>query len=234
MQKIKEYYSSLKNYQKIELILLPFIIVIYLIYVFIYKEQTIIEQPIPLKQELITHQKIQNPDELKLNKVKNSDLVVIKQLENISKRYAIKLISLENQPDGVSFSLKGGFKGTMNFIYEVEKKRVFDELEIKLCENNKSLCCNGKVTFDTYEAIFNYPELLRELDLLNNPFIVNKSKDKNEIKHKIKIKAILENEVLIDKEYIKIGQSYKGYKLIKIGKRYVEFIYNNKTIRLEI
>ena len=224
MFKVRQYYESLKTYQKVELFLIPFLIFGYIVYVYITYEP-------PLE----TTKPIKPPTQIaKTTELSNTNLhmELINQTEKISKRYAVKINSFENLQNGIKISAIGGFKGTMNFIYDVEEKRTFGEFVIKLCENQKSICLDGEVLFENHPQTQSHMELLRELDTIKNPFVEYKEQQKLQVP--LNVKAIINDKVLVNDEYLQLGDTYKGYKLYMIKGSSVIFIHDGKFVRYEI
>ncbi|QOG12575.1 hypothetical protein [Arcobacter sp. FWKO B] len=223
--KIREYYDSLKPYQKIELYLIPIIIFAYLIYIYIY----IINHPIP--NEHITNTEL--PNKIELPKQPNQTLEILKQIEIKSKRYGIKIYAIDTFKKGeISLSAQGGFKGIMNFIYEIEKDYSFQTITLNLTNNNKSLLLETTIISEDRTKKYDHKGLLRDLDKIQNPFI--RDIKQTTAKEPIKLKAIFDNYVLIDKEFIKIGETYKKYKLISIESDSAIFSNQKEIIRVKL
>lgn len=223
MFKVRQYYESLKTYQKVELFLIPLLLFGYILYVYITYEPPIKEvKPLQLTSKT---KPIEQPKT-------NLHMELINQIEKISKRYAVKINSFENTQNGIKIGSIGGFKGTMNFIYDVEEKRTFGEFVIKLCENQKSICLDGEILFENHPQSQSHMELLRELDKIQNPFVEQTIQETAQ--HTLKVKAIINDKVLVNDEYLKVGDTYKGYKLYMIKGSSVIFIHDGKFIRYDI
>lgn len=229
IQKLSTYYNNLKKYQKVELFLLPIIIFIYLFY--LYFEILIPQQA----NELIQEEQVTTIKEINqtINKTTHSNN--LKKLDSLAKRYAINIesIDIKNQSD-IDILTYGGFKGLMNFIYEIEKNdKSFKNLTIELCPDSKSLCLKANIIDNKFDSVnFNYKELLRELDKISSPF--KPIKTKQDLAHTLKIKAVFNDSILIGKDFIKIGDIHKGYKLISIGDSSVTFVYKDEIVKVDI
>jgi hypothetical protein len=75
-------------------------------------------------------------------------------------------------------------------------------------------------------------ELLRELDKIKNPFV--EQTIQKTAQHTLKVKAIINDKVLVNDEYLQLGDTYKGYKLYMIKGSSVIFMYDGKFVRYDI
>ena len=224
--KVAEYYNSLKTYQKVELYLLPVFLFGYLLYLYLtLAPQTQVQN----NSDIITPSHSQ--PQINSKELTNQNLEIIKKIDTKARRYSFNIHSFDIIDGKVQINSLGGFKGMMNFIYEVDKDYTIESLSMNLGENLRSISLQITLLPFQNQQNFNYKELLRELDKISSPF-KEKNIATNQRLH-FQIKAILEDSVLIDKEFVKVGNIYKGYKLIKIESSGAVFSFNDEIIKVK-
>lgn len=146
---------------------------------------------------------IKKPD-LKINKVD-----VTNRCENILKKNHLRYSDIHFNNDILNIKLNGTLKNIVNFIqmnrYLIRRYQVI--------KNNKGF---------ELDIIIDISKMVKDYKIYYN------YKHKS-TKQKIKVKAIIENYVLINKRWYHIDEGYKQYQIVIINNNSVEFKSDNET-----
>jgi len=225
---LEDRYENLKWYQKIELVIL----FILLYGVILYVLQEYFNGSSDIKQN--TLQKESSIDQ----KIKYiSSIEATKSLNHILTKHNISKSSSSIQKDQISLEFSSKYQDLYSFLNELKLHFYLKSLEIKPIQEDS---LKVTITLDI-RYFFNRVEKYNLLKSnYENPFIYNKTKEKNLQKRldtkgqEFKIDGIMDDEVLIEGRWYKKDESFKNNKIISIENSKVYFFNMENKARFHI
>jgi hypothetical protein len=167
--------------------------------------------------------------ELKENMIKKDSFYIVNQLEKEASLLNIDLKDIKLQKPKLILQFLSNYNNSLLFLRYLELHYKIDSFTIK--KDGKLFDINIAI-FTTYLFNQNY-KLDNTKDILN-PYINYKDLHTKKIqKPDIKIIAILDNEVLIDKKWYKLNDIINGYKIIKITDDSIQISDKTKTYTIK-
>jgi hypothetical protein len=164
----------------------------------------------------------------KLQTKRCTTIHIINRIENISKRYQLNITNIQSRGNNILLYCSGNFNDIVSFLdfvrlqFDITTLKIYSKdsivyLEIKF---NKVLISNNINRNNTIKKI-------------SNPFIYhqnkkNISKQPQPIHQKLKLNAIINNEVIINNKWYKQNDKIYNFVLIKIQQNYV-ILQDQKT-----
>lgn len=196
---------------KIQLFLIPLLIVYFLFYF------------IDLKNPIKNHKTVSSSFNINEKSFKGSFLSLIKNIESYSSSNNIKILNIStNKKKQISIKAKGSIRSIKKLINKIENLNAFSNIysfTVNKKSKSKRLYFNLDISFEKF--FIKTKPITNELN--------------NELKNKtLKLKAIISKYVLIDKKWLKKNELISGFTLTKIGTNFVELENKTKKIKLEM
>lgn len=195
---IEQRFKALKPIQKVQLYLIPLCLMGIVLY-----------SDVPL------YAQIQQQNKPKLQTYQADGYHFIKAFEAQSKALNITLQSLQEQNNGFAFEINGGFRSLMQILLFCEtygSVNSVHDIRLKPLENEQ-YSLKVELVFATKKYLpKNKEHVLQSMSELHNPFI-----QKQATVHALKLYAIVNDEVLINHEWLHLNEQISEYKLIKIN-----------------
>lgn len=202
---IEDKFESLSLRLKIEIFLFPLILLLLISYQF-YDNKNNSNKVIKIKTDITNI------------KMKDSYIAILKQIEKFSADNNININFIKRVDNNVVLKLSSNLKNLFIFLDFIERFNNFSKIEaLDLIGNRLDL----EISFKKFY----------QKNLFSKPTI--KSIKKSEEKEFI-LKAIIDDEVLINDKWIKKDQFLSGYKLIKILNDKVCLENKNEKITLKL
>lgn len=204
---IEDSFNSFNLRIKIELILLPLLILGILIF-FTTK---------PNKEKRVSNPNIF--ERMKTLEMKEEMVSIIKNIENYANKNFLKIKSISSDNKNIKIELFANKKNQIKFIKYLEDYNSFSKIKTLFINQRK---LDIELTFQ--ELYFK-----NKIDLENK---IAKLEQKTDIN--FKLKAIIDKKVLINNKWLKINEVFNKHKLIKINANSVLLENEFETILLKI
>jgi len=204
---IEDSFNSFNLRIKIELIILPLLILGILIF-FTTK---------PNKEKRVSNPNIF--ERMKTLEMKEEMVSIIKNIENYANKNFLKIKSISSDNKNIKIELFANKKNQIKFIKYLEDYNSFSKIKTLFINQRK---LDIELTFQ--ELYFK-----NKIDLENK---IAKLEQKTDIN--FKLKAIIDKKVLINNKWLKINEVFNKHKLIKINANSVILENEFETILLKI
>ncbi|MGB6329049.1 MAG: hypothetical protein WBF48_08975 [Halarcobacter sp.] len=204
---IEDSFNSFNLRIKIELIILPLLILGILIF-FTTK---------PNKEKRVSNPNIF--ERMKALEMKEEMVSIIKNIENYANKNFLKIKSISSDNKNIKIELFANKKNQIKFIKYLEDYNSFSKIKTLFINQRK---LDIELTFQ--ELYFK-----NKIDLENK---IAKLEQKTDIN--FKLKAIIDKKVLINNKWLKINEVFNKHKLIKINANSVLLENEFETILLKI
>lgn len=204
---IEDSFNSFNLRIKIELILLPLLILGILIF-FTTR---------PNKEKRVSNPNIF--ERMKTLEMKEEMVSIIKNIENYANKNFLKIKSISSDNKNIKIELFANKKNQIKFIKYLEDYNSFSKIKTLFINQRK---LDIELTFQ--ELYFK-----NKIDLENK---IAKLEQKTDIN--FKLKAIIDKKVLINNKWLKINEVFNKHKLIKINANSVLLENEFETILLKI
>ncbi len=204
---IEDSFNSFNLRIKIELIILPLLILGILIF-FTTK---------PNKEKRVSNPNIF--ERMKTLEMKEEMVSIIKNIENYANKNFLKIKSISSDNKNIKIELFANKKNQIKFIKYLEDYNSFSKIKTLFINQRK---LDIELTFQ--ELYFK-----NKIDLENK---IAKLEQKTDIN--FKLKAIIDKKVLINNKWLKINEVFNKHKLIKINANSVLLENEFETILLKI
>jgi hypothetical protein len=221
---INNYISNLTFIHKIQLLLIPIFIVIFIIY------------NIPQNISKNINTKLSNNSfyDIQLNKLKTklkdiNSIDILKDIQTFSNTLNISILDINIENRYFYMKLEGGFISMIKFLdYSENYKQIskIEDISINMFDDN-NMSLDMRLSFANVLRTNKYENI--NINYSINPFIINPNENK-----KLRINAILNNEVLINTKWYKQGDIISNHKIIKINRHNIHLEKNSKLIILDI
>lgn len=172
-------------------------------------------------------------------KDKSIDLLVsVASLEKYLEKNSIKIVDMKFFPKAFSINLKGTYKPTMKVIEIIEKKSSLFSVK-----NMSAVYDNDKKLLNLFLDINVLKEenLYKKTKYTNFVNVFDKNDDEKKIENKVlrkeylpKLIAIVDNKVLIENKWLKVGENINKNKIVYIGRDYIKIKSNEKIVQIKI
>ena len=216
-------FINLSKLQKIELYLLP-ILLIFLIYINIPTKKAPNQNNHIKKQQIKIYQK--KIKQLKDKKIKYTKLQILQRYESLANKYNIEIKNINFTNKYTKLTFQGEYLNSITFFKILE--RLNDIISFDLTYTDHILTINTLIKTQTFQNL----NIQTTIDTnIANPFIKIGFEQNNT---DIPSKAIIGNWVILDNHWYKLHDRYKKYIIKKIAKDYILLGFGTKTIKMEI
>ena len=198
----KSTFENLTTIQKLQLYLI--IPMIFWLLLFLFENYLIVN----FKSDSL--QKNSSVIDIPKNKIENMSISkIIQYIEQKAKYYKLKIQSIQSKQKTIMVEINGSYLNTLGFLQKIKLHYQIRNFEVIQEEKLTRLY----ITLNN-EYFFNKDSMEKEFSKEN---IQSKS-----ILIKVKLEAIVGNEVLIDGVWFKQGEIYKQYEIIDINNSFIK------------
>jgi len=224
---INNYFEKLNTFQKVEMYLIPVILALLFVYNFPYLQTKIITKISNVNQDVYYYEMKKQKIMKKINDIHN--IKVVKDLEKYAKDLNIKITALKVIKKNITIEVKGSLKPLLHFINFTENYNDLTKIEhlmlTKLNETNE-LKLFVDISFSKVLRTVPQDKMTNEINRVKNPFSFQVSRPLP------KLYAIVNNHVLINNKWLKLNDTFDGYKIIKIYIDSVELESNANVFKI--
>lgn len=235
---LNEKYINSSKKIKIELFILPILLVIF--YFVIFEENQ--------KDENIDNSKIFDFENRKMSE---SSLDIFEKIENSSKNNKTELLENKNFENRFSIKISSNLKNIVDFMQDLENLNEFSSIKrVHLKKENDKYLSNIEISFDKFhikkqEEFINNLLDEKEEDIIETVENIDEDlEDKTDIDVEdnlensanikdFKLNAVIGKNAFINGKWLKIGDFLDKYKLTKIDKNFVILEKDNNKIKVE-
>lgn len=197
-------FSNLSFKVKIELYLLPILVILLFIKIYSFEE----------------HKTIETNNQSKFEKsFSGSYFNIIKDIEKFCLKNKINLLYLSNKKKTIKLRVKANLKKLIKLINKIEFINNYSKIRIL----NISKSSNSNKYFLELTISFEKLFIKRKIEI-----------KKETKKRPLKLHAIVGGFVLINKKWLSLGDKVSTYKIVSIDRNYVLLKHQNKTLKLEV
>jgi len=220
--RLRDRFSSLKFYQKIELYILVVIFYSFCYYMLSYLD--------------IDHKKIKNSNSEaiflnKIDRLKESishidKTSAIKLIESVAVKKEIDIYDMQIKKRDIVVKARSGYQNGMWFLYYLQNHFFIKQFELNYDKKILDIVVTVDISY-LYDKNINY----QKLETIPNPFVnVKNLKHNFSNKEDIKLTAIVASMVCIDNKWYKKGDIVDGKRVVAIGFNSVE-LEDIKTLK---
>lgn len=228
---LNESFINSSRKTKIELYLLP--ILILFVYLILFENKEISEDTTNSKIDLYQFE----------NKKLDVDLLLIlKQIDDFSKNNSVIILKSQNSKDKIFIKAKSNIENILDFLEDIENLNSFSKIEtLNLSKDEESYLLDLKVDFSKFT--------IKKLNQNNKEKEVHKNLQEEDAKEKItqksieeikllseldfELNAVISNYAFVNKKWLKINDEIDGYKINAINRDFVT-LKNIKNLENEI
>jgi len=226
---INNYFDKLKPFQKIEMVLIPIIIGLLLVYNFPNLQEKVMTNIGNVDQDVYYYEVEKQKILKKLNNVHS--IKVVKDMQLYSKKINIKMTLLKAKKNNLSLEIYGELKPLLKFINYSENYNNYTKIEdfiLSKTQNGKEIKIYLDLSFAQVIRTDKHSSFDLEISNIKNPLILKVTTPLP------KLYAIVNDHVLINNKWLKENDSFDGYKILKIYLDYVELESNDNVFKLRL
>jgi len=226
---INNYFDKLKPFQKIEMVLIPIIISLLLLYNFPNLQKKVITNIKNINQDVYYFEVEKQKILKKLNNVHS--IKAVRDIEEHAKQLNIDMTLLKANKNNLSLEVIGDLKPIFSFIDFSENYNSYTKIEhlmLSRTQNDNEIKVYLDLSFAQVIRTEKSSDMSDEIKNVHNPFILKV------ITPLPKLYAIVNEHVLINNKWLKENDSFEGYKILKIYLDFVELESNNNVFKLRL
>ncbi|OUR74212.1 hypothetical protein A9Q76_01270 [Arcobacter sp. 31_11_sub10_T18] len=226
---INNYFDKLKSFQKIEMVLIPIIIALLLVYNFPNLQKKVITNIQNINQDVYYFEVEKQKILKKLNNVHS--IKAVRDIELYAKQLNVEMTLLKANKNNLSLEAIGELKPIFNFINFSENYNNYTKIEhlmLSRTQKDNEIKVYLDLSFAQVIRTEKASDMNDEIKNVHNPFILKV------ITPLPKLYAIVNEHVLINNKWLKQNDSFDGYKILKIYLDYVELESNNNVFKLRL
>ncbi len=224
---INSYFEKLNTFQKIEMYLIPIILALLLVYNFPQLHEKVITNINSVNQDVYYYEMKKQKLLKKINGVHN--IKVVKAIQDFSEKLSVNITTLKVNKKNISIEVIGTLKSLLHFTNLIENYKDFTKIEsLMLTKLNETddLRLFVDISFSQIIRTISRNDIIDEINTFKNPFILKVSKPLP------KLYAIVNNHVLINSKWLKLNETFDGYKIIKINIDSVELKSDENVFKI--